>query len=51
LDSRKDGVVDLLTHLGIDIVRETGAIDDLYIAIEVASGMELLGMAHRDIPP
>jgi hypothetical protein len=51
LDGREDGVLYLLTHLCFDIVRETGAIYDLYIALKVASVMELLGMAHRDIPP
>jgi hypothetical protein len=51
LDSGKDGGVHLLTDLCFDIVREASTIYDLHIAIKVASVMELLGMAHRDIPP
>jgi len=51
LDGGEDGVVHLLTDLYFDIVREASAIYDLHIAIKVASVMELLGMAHRDIPP
>jgi hypothetical protein len=49
LDGGEDGGVHLLTDLCFDLVREASAIDDLHRAIKVASGMELLGMAHRDI--
>jgi hypothetical protein len=51
LDGGEDGGVHLLPDLGFAIVREASTIEDLHRAIKVAAVMELLGMAHRDIPP
>jgi hypothetical protein len=44
-------MVPLLAHLRCDMVRETGPVHHGARGVKVALVMELLGMAHRDIPP
>src|SRR4029434_2223249 len=45
-----DGVIDLLAELTFDMTRKPLAIENLHIVIKVPAVVQLLGMAHRDMP-
>ena len=43
-------MVDMLADFGFDIAWQAATIDHLHIVVKVARVVDLLGMAHRDIP-
>jgi hypothetical protein len=51
LDGGEDNVLHVEAQVVFHVARQALAIDHLQIVIQVAAIMQLLGMAHRGIPP